>query len=94
MVDNKTNINWARRIYVKLAKSVQKWTFYKVSIFHILIKLNLNPSKFDGNKTIDIANQKFKFSVKKGESVWMNIDPITLGQHIRITDLRCTIEYD
>ena len=51
-------------------------------------------TKFDGSKTISISNQKFKFSVQKGEDVWMNIDPITLGQHIRISDLRCTLEYE
>ena len=51
-------------------------------------------AKFDGSKTIDISNQTFTMEVQKGDNVWMNIDPITLGQHIRITDLQCTLEYE
>lgn len=51
-------------------------------------------AKFDGSQTIDMSNQTFKLDVLKGENVWMNIDPITLGQHIRITDLQCTLEYE
>ena len=51
-------------------------------------------AKFDGSQTINISNQTFVLDVAKGESVWMNIDPITLGQHIRITDLQCAYEYE
>lgn len=49
---------------------------------------------FDGSQTINVSNQTFNLDVAKGEDVWMNIDPITLGQHIRITDLQCTFEYE
>ena len=49
---------------------------------------------FDGSQTIKVDDQTFVLNVQKGENVWMNIDPITLGQHIRITDLQCEYEYD
>lgn len=51
-------------------------------------------AKFDGTKVIKVDNQTFVLDVQKGENVWMNIDPITLGQHIRITDLQCEFEYE
>ena len=46
---------------------------------------------FDNSHTINIKNKTFYLNVKKGDSVWMNIDPITLGQHIRITDMSVTL---
>ena len=48
----------------------------------------------DGSLTIDLTDQKFELDVKKDESVWMNIDPITLGQHIRISDLKAKLVYE
>ena len=46
---------------------------------------------FDDTHTINIKNKTFYIDVEKGDTIWMNIDPITLGQHIRITDLSVTL---
>ena len=49
---------------------------------------------FDGSQTINIKEETFKLNVNKGEDIWLNIDPITLGQHIKITSLECEFEYE
>ena len=46
---------------------------------------------FDDTHTINIKNKTFYIDVEKGDTIWMNIDPITLGQHIRITDMSVTL---
>ena len=46
---------------------------------------------FDGSQTIDVADTVFYLDVKKDSNVWMNIDPITLGQHIKISDLKVSL---
>ena len=46
---------------------------------------------FDDTHTINIKNKTFYIDVEKGDTIWMNIDPITLGQHIKITDLQVTL---
>ncbi len=39
MNDNKININWVRRIYGKLPKSIENTDILTLNILHILIKL-------------------------------------------------------
>lgn len=39
MNENKTNINWVRRIYGKLAKSIENTYFLALKILHVLIKV-------------------------------------------------------
>ena len=46
---------------------------------------------FDGSQTINIKNKTFYLDVNKGDVIWMNIDPITLGQHIRINDMQVVL---
>ena len=42
---------------------------------------------FDTTCQKDLSDITFNINVKKDESVWMNIDPLTLGQHIKISSL-------
>ena len=48
---------------------------------------------FDESQTnsIDIADKTIELEVNKGDNVWLNIDPITLGEHIRIKEMTVTL---
>ena len=45
---------------------------------------------FNGSTNINIKDKTFYIDVKKDDTVWMNIDPITLGQHIKLTSMEVT----
>ena len=46
---------------------------------------------FNDALTIDVSDKTFSIDVDKNDTIWLNIDPITLGQHIRIKEMTVTL---